>query len=157
MMESSGNRGYSCGQTSRGNKDIHLYTRTVPCLEHHWPGVDTVQTNLHMGLPGSSPHWSNATLKVNTREDFAEEFHTYELDWTKHHLAFSVGRKYFFVHRVKIFADGEEVYRLKAPGPDGGLFEYAGLPGENIWAGGGPMAPFDKPFYLIISVQTGHT
>ena len=49
-----------------------------------------------MGLPGSSPHWSNATLKVNTREDFAEEFHTYELDWTKHHLAFSVGRKYFY-------------------------------------------------------------
>ena len=70
---------------------------------------------------------------------------------------FSVGRKYFFMHRVKIFSDGEEVYRLKAPGPDGGLFEYAGLPGENIWAGGGPMAPFDKPFYLIISVQTGDT
>ena len=61
------------------------------------------------------------------------------------------------VHRVKIFADGEEVYRLKAPGPDGGLFEYAGLSGENIWAGGGPMAPFDQPFYLIISVQTGDT
>ena len=49
------------------------------------------------------------------------------------------------------------MYRLKAPGPDGGLFEYAGLPGENIWAGGGPMAPFDQPFYLIISVQTGDT
>ena len=95
MMESSGNRGYSCGQTSRGNKDTRTHDPSLTRASH-CPGVDTVQTNLHMGLPGSSPHWSNATLKVNTRADFAEEFHTYELDWTKHHLAFSVGRKYFF-------------------------------------------------------------
>ena len=80
------------------NLRMELFQALVPSLTRasHRPGVDTVQTNLHMGLPGSSPHWSNATLKVNTRADFAEEFHTYELDWTKHHLAFSVGRKYFF-------------------------------------------------------------
>lgn len=45
--------------------------------------------------------------------------------------------------------------RLAAPGPPGGLFDYAGLPGENIWATGGPMAPFDTDFHFIISAQSG--
>ena len=46
-------------------------------------------------------------------------------------------------------------FRLTAPGPPGGLFEYAGLPGANIWATGGPMAPFDTNFHFIISAQSG--
>ena len=118
MMESSGNRGYSCGQTSRGNKNISTRALSQPrTLAHHWPGVDTVQTNLHMGLPGSSPHWSNATLKVNTREDFAEEFHTYELDWTKHHLAFSVGRKYFYCASCKNICRRRGGVPAEGPGP----------------------------------------
>ena len=79
--------------------------------------MDTVQTNLHMGLPGSSPHWSNATLKVNTREDFAEEFHTYELDWTKHHLAFSVGRKYFYCASCKNIFRRRGGVPAEGPGP----------------------------------------
>ena len=49
------------------------------------------------------------------------------------------------------------LFRLTAPGPPGGLFDYAGLPGDNIWATGGPMAPFDTNFYLIISAQSGET
>ena len=114
MMESSGNRGYSCGQTSRGNNNTRTHE---PSLAHHCPGVDTVQTNLHMGLPGSSPHWSNATLKVNTREDFAEEFHTYELDWTKHHLAFSVGRKYFYCASCKNIFRRRGGVPAEGPGP----------------------------------------
>ena len=76
-----------------------------------------MQTNLHMGLPGSSPHWSNATLKVNTREDFAEEFHTYELDWTKHHLAFSVGRKYFYCASCKNIFRRRGGVPAEGPGP----------------------------------------
>jgi len=121
MMESSGNWFYYCGQQSRG--------------------VDTVQSNLHMGLPGPDHHWSNASLKTNSSTDYAKEFHIYELNWTQLYITFSV--------------DGEEIYRLLAPGPPGGLFDYASLPGENIWAHGGPMAPFDTDFYFIISAQSG--
>jgi len=134
MMESSGNRGYHCGTQSRG--------------------VDTVQTNLHLGLPGTKVersgdmmnptprrHWSNATLKTDENIDFAEQFRIYGLEWNENFLAFSV--------------DGEEIYRLEAPGPNGGLFDLAGLDGDNIYKSGGPMAPFDQNFYLIISAQSG--
>ena len=60
-------------------------------------GVDTVQSNLHMGISGGGPHWSNASLKTNSSTDYAKEFHIYELNWTEKFLAFSV--------------DGEEIYR----------------------------------------------
>ena len=81
MMESSGNRDYHCGAQSRG--------------------VDTVQTNLHFGYPGtkydelsherSSGHWTNYTLKTNKTSNFADEFHIYELDWQKDYLAYRIG------------------------------------------------------------------
>ena len=71
LMESSGNRDYHCGKTSRG--------------------VDTVQTNLHMGYPGSSEHWSNYTLKTNTTQNYADHFHIYELEWNENFAAYSIG------------------------------------------------------------------
>ena len=36
-------------------------------------------------------------------------------------------------------SDGAEIYRLKAPGPDGGLWDYAGYSGDNIYKHGGPQ------------------
>ena len=121
LMESSGNKDYHCGIISRG--------------------VDTVQTNLHFGPPGLDHHWSNFTLKSNKSVTYADDFHTWVIDWAEDHLAYSI--------------DGEEIYHLTAPGPPGGLFEYAGFEGENIYAGGGPMAPFDKEFHFILSFGSG--
>ena len=65
--------------------------------------------------------------------------------------------KEFKVENVKHLKllDGEEIYRLTAPGPNGGLFDVAGFTGDNIWASGGPMAPFDTEFYLVLSAQSG--
>ena len=74
LMESSGNRDYHCGKTSRG--------------------VDTVQTNLHMGYPGSSEHWSNYTLNTNTTQNYADHFHIYELEWNKNFAAYSIGNSW---------------------------------------------------------------
>ena len=67
-------------------------------------GVDTVQTNLHLGLPGTKVersgdvknptprrHWSNATLKTDENTDFAEQFRIYGLEKHKNYLAFSIG------------------------------------------------------------------
>ena len=59
--------------------------------------MDTVQSNLHMGISGGGPRWSNATLKTNSSTDYAKDFHIFELNWTEEFLAFSV--------------DGEEIYR----------------------------------------------
>merc|ERR1712215_330697 len=104
-------------------------------------GVDTVQTNLHFGPHGLDHHWSNYTLKTNKTMTYAEDFHVWEIDWTHDHLAYMI--------------DGEEVYRLTAPGPPGGLWDLAGFEGDNIYAGGGPMAPFDRKFHFILSFGSG--
>ena len=95
MMESSGNQLYHCGKQSRGDKHNRM---TCHCHTFFpFSGVDTVQSNLHMGISGGGPHWSNASLKTNTSTDFAKEFHIFELNWTEEFLAFSI--------------DGEEIYR----------------------------------------------
>ena len=72
LMEATGNTDYHCGLQSRG--------------------VDTVQTNLHFGPSGREGHWSNATVSTNLTSDYAETFHTYELEWTEHYLAFIIGK-----------------------------------------------------------------
>ena len=112
-----------------------------------------------MGLPGDGPRWSDRTLKTNMSTDYAKEFHIFELNWTEKFLAFSVdGEEIYRHHRQKISSTlilMPQDFRLTAPGPPGGLFDYAGLPGDNIWATGGPMAPFDTNFHFIISAQSG--
>mgnify|MGYP000282227390 CR=1 FL=1 len=64
---------------------------------HLFSGVDTVQSNLHMGTSGGGSTWEAPTLKTNTSADFAKEFHIFGLNWTEEFLAFSV--------------DGTEIYR----------------------------------------------
>ena len=71
LMESSGNQNYHCGQQSRG--------------------VDTVQTNIHYGPPGSQPPARLATVWTNTTHNYADQFHIYELEWTEQYLAFIIG------------------------------------------------------------------
>merc|ERR1712126_723019 len=101
---------------SSGNRNYHCATVSR--------GVDTVQTNLHFG-PSLDHDWSNFTLKTNKTVTYADEYHIWEIDWTENYLAYLI--------------DGEEIYRLTAPGAPGGLFEYAGFKGHNIYADGGPM------------------
>ena len=141
LMESSGNENYHCGQQSRG--------------------VDTVQTNLHFGPAGINPHWKNETLKSNSSANYAEQFHIYEIDWTEQYLAFLIGKTRPDTSQTRpinvLSSDGSEIYRLTAPGPDGGLWHYAGYSGDNIYKHGGPLAPFDQPFYFILSAQSGET
>ena len=112
-----------------------------------------------MGLPGDGPRWSDRTLKTNISTDYAREFHIFELNWTEKFLAFSVdGEEIYRHHRQKISSTlilMPQDFRLTAPGPPGGLFVHAGLPGDNIWATGGPMAPFATNFHFIISAQSG--
>ena len=72
LMESSGNRDLRCGLQSRA--------------------VDTVQTNLHFGPPGSLRHWSSASVTTNTTMNYGEDFHIYEIEWREQYLAFIIGK-----------------------------------------------------------------
>ena len=71
LMEATGNIKYRCGNQSRG--------------------VDTVQTNIHYGPPGSQSSGRLATVWTNTTHNYAERFHIYELEWTEQYLAFIIG------------------------------------------------------------------
>ena len=71
LMEATGNLHYHCGQQSRG--------------------VDTVQTNIHYGPPGSQPQNRLSTVWTNTTDNYADHFHIYELEWTDQYLAFIIG------------------------------------------------------------------
>jgi len=101
-------------------------------------GVDTVQTNLHFG-PSRDQHWSDGKTYKNSSNNFADSWHLWGMDWKEDYIAFTF--------------DGVESYRLTAPGPPGGLFDMAGFNGENIYREGGPLAPWDQPFYFIISMR----
>merc|ERR1719153_175570 len=87
-------------------------------------GVDWEQTNIHYG-PDRNQHWSHGDRKENHTVTYADDFHLWAVDWTEDYMAFSI--------------DGEETYRLTAPGQPGGLFDFAGFEGENIYSSGGPM------------------
>ena len=117
---------------SSGNRDYHCGKTSF--------GVDWVQTNIHFG-PDREHQWSNGDRKENQSVTYADDFHVWVMDWTENHIAFSI--------------DGEETYRLTAPGEPGGLFGFAGFEGNNIYSEGGPMAPFDQEFNFILSVQSG--
>ena len=71
LMEATGNLNFHCGNQSRG--------------------VNTVQTNIHYGPPGSQPPARLATVRTNTTDNYAERFHIYELEWTEQYLAFIIG------------------------------------------------------------------
>ena len=49
--------------------------------------------------------------------------------------------------------DGEETRRITPP--KGGMWELGNFKGENIYADGGLMAPFDQEFHFILSTAPG--
>jgi len=117
---------------SSGNRDY--------VCGHMSRGVDWTQNNIHFG-PSRQQKWSHAVAKINTSTTYADAFHIWELIWTEKYVAYRV--------------DGEETYRMTAPGGNGSLWDMAGFEGDNIYASGGPMAPFDQEFYFILSSAFG--
>ena len=71
-------------------------------------GVDTIQTNLHLGTPDQ--HWSNSTLKTDRNENFADQFHIYELLWTEQYLAFNIGK---IICKIHLRVDNRVVKMVK--------------------------------------------
>ena len=70
-----------------------------------------------------SNKWSRAVRVYNTSQDYASQFHVWEMSWNQH----EDGRESHIVMRV----DGRETWRLTAPGPPGGLWDMAGLEVAN--------------------------
>ena len=69
-------------------------------------------------------------------DTLSTEFHVYGLRWTSDGIMFLL--------------DGQVVGLMNAP--DGGFWRFGQLSGDNIWALGSRMAPFDQKVGFVRSV-----
>lgn len=102
-------------------------------------GVNTVSSTLHWGPAWDQNRWS-LTHGERHAGDFHADFHTWRLDWTQ--------------DNIKIYVDNQLILDVEA---DGGFWAKGGFSGNNLWASGSKMAPFDQDFFLILNVAVGGT
>ncbi|XP_048253252.1 beta-1,3-glucan-binding protein-like isoform X2 [Haliotis rufescens] len=102
-------------------------------------GVQRVMSTLHWGPNPGSDSWPKTTQgKYASGGTWADDFHTYTLDWDASGIVISV--------------DGDAI--LNRTTPSNG---YGGFSGINPWAGHGKDAPFDQEFHFQMNVAVGGT
>jgi hypothetical protein len=119
---------------TRGNADLKCGDDYI--------GIQKAQSTLHWGPdPGQNAyyktHWEK-DLEGNG-VDFADGFHLYKSEWNQYGITFSI--------------DDEVIGNITPP--SGGFWELGGFNGNNPWAGGEQMAPFDQEFYFILNLAVG--
>jgi len=122
-------------------------------------GTNYVRASLNYGvLPGVQTHlfgwWEDK------RSAFSEEFHTYALEWTDSWMRLYVDSRLQAMMNLKIQGKGGKSFfdlgDYPSTAQNGSAAEVVVT---NIWeqAGGGPNAPYDQDFYLILDVAAGGT
>ncbi|KAJ9049818.1 hypothetical protein DSO57_1020613 [Entomophthora muscae] len=112
---------------------------------YHGNGVDTVASTLHWG-----PDWQHNKYNLTTAsytlppgETFADDFHTFTLEWTPKFIRTWVDNKHLML----------DLDLSKRSMWDYGGFKETGL--FNPWRDAAPAAPFDQKFYLILNLAVG--
>lgn len=106
---------------SRGNDDLKCDGVNI--------GHQQMGSTLHWGPDaGQNRFEMTSWLKNNEAHSYGSEMHIYELIWNEDGIAFKV--------------DGEEHGSVYPP--EGGFWELGGFQGQNPWAEGTKMAPFDE-------------
>lgn len=123
---------------SRGNSDLRDE-------QGAFQGNQRASAAMHWG-PYTEVNSYDRTTNSQENTDFANNFHTYSVQWDNNQIEFAI--------------DGVPTF-VTDPGNNGfwefGDFENR-IPGTtNPWTEGEKMAPFDKPFYLIMNVAVGGT
>ncbi|XP_057295319.1 beta-1,3-glucan-binding protein-like [Hydractinia symbiolongicarpus] len=110
-------------------------------------GNQMVSQSLHWG-PYVSQNGQPKTMgrKILKSGSFADDYHTFTLDWTSESLSLSI--------------DKEET--LNVTMTDKGFWELGGFSERlkdisNPWSSGSNLAPFDQEFYIIMNVAVGGT
>lgn len=96
-------------------------------------GVQQVSSTLHFGpIWNNDAYWS-ASYSRNDASGFHNDFHTYEFFWDESGIRFSI--------------DGTDL-GFAAVGD--GFWARGYFTGDNIWANGTEMAPFDQEVMILI-------
>lgn len=90
-------------------------------------GVERVFSTLHFGPRWDMDAYQTAGYSRNKESGFDKDFHKYEMLWDE--------------NGIKFFIDGTE---LGFAAVDDGFWKRGGFSGDNIWAEGTKMAPFDQ-------------
>uniref|UniRef100_A0A1I8ID15 GH16 domain-containing protein n=1 Tax=Macrostomum lignano TaxID=282301 RepID=A0A1I8ID15_9PLAT len=116
----------------RGNTDFSCGNKHI--------GNKHMGSTLHWGPHPGQNRWDlTAWTKDDYSNPYTESFHKYELEWSDSYIAYKV----------------DDVF-IGAIRPDaGGFWKLGNFQGNNLWAGGNRMAPFDQPFHLILNVAIG--
>ncbi|KAK7115394.1 beta-1,3-glucan-binding protein-like [Littorina saxatilis] len=121
---------------TRGN----AVARSADGVNH---GINEISSTLHWGASSTTNHYDlTHAEKAMPSGDWHSAFHTWKLTWTADSIVTTV--------------DGEEILRVTLP-PSGGFYAKGNMTGQNPWASGTDMAPFDEEFFLILNVAVGGT
>nr|CAD7410869.1 unnamed protein product [Timema poppensis] len=119
---------------SRGNRELKYGDWNF--------GSEYMESTLHFGPDSNSDGREHAHFTRNTAagDGWDRDFHKYQLEWTDNHVKFSI--------------DNNELGTV-TPG-NGGFYGLGEWNTGNPWASSGnKMAPFDKPFFIIMNVAVG--
>ncbi|RPD53563.1 concanavalin A-like lectin/glucanase [Lentinus tigrinus ALCF2SS1-7] len=123
--------------------------------EYKAQGVDYVRGSLNWG-PFS---WLNGVSKTfgwwtNRRKTFADDFHTYVLEWNEEFMRIYVDSRLTYMMYLRF---NEPFFKRGGfPSVVANGSDYIAL--TDPWSNGTKnVAPFDQPFYLIMNVAVGGT
>jgi len=88
------------------------------------------------------------------RKTFADDFHTYTLEWTDEFIRVYVDSR---IQRMLDLSFAKESFFKRGDYPQNVFNGTQEISITNPWAGRGNNAPFDQPFYLIMNVAVGGT
>ncbi|KAF2887969.1 hypothetical protein ILUMI_18204 [Ignelater luminosus] len=115
---------------SRGNRHLTVNGNNI--------GVKQISSTLHWGPNRENDGFWRTHWEKNKNE-FNENFHTYEVLWTPDNISFKV--------------DGQTIGSVTPP--QGGFWQLGNRGHGNIWGSGSKLAPFDKEFYLVLNLAVG--
>lgn len=99
-------------------------------------GVKKVTSALHFGPKGSLDKWHDISFTKNNRYGFDRGFHSCEILWNE--------------NGIRFFVDGVETGSVPV---DDGFWKRGDFKGNDIWASGTKMAPFDQEVYTHYTTQ----
>jgi hypothetical protein len=121
--------------------------------DYEYPeGRDFMASTLHWG----PSYQHDAYIQTHgtaflRRKDFTTGFHTFGLEWTENYIFMYLDSRLKQVHYTKFNPKNP----LWKKGGFATLTTENGTLFDNPWKNGGPNAPFDQKFYLILNVAVG--
>ena len=131
IVEVRGNDDLTCNNAKLGNSHMGSTLHFGPSFRQNMYHK-TSWSKYRVIIPLDSSHRNDLFLLRFFRTlhsgTFSSDFHIYALEWLPTGITFKV--------------DGEVIGSVSPP--DGGFWEFSGLSGDNPWASGTNMAPFDQ-------------